>query len=511
MLTVKASHTQYQNFVETFLEKFFIQNNQQITLFERSTIITKIWSVDLTGIVPLIQSTYSKSNQGAPPKDAVALLRSLIIMAYCKETSISSWIKTLRSEPFYAILSGFIPACYAPFKAEGILADQIPGIGTFYDFMDRLIYKDKALYKSKLRKVKRKPTKKQKKNQKMNNSKSGVVERLVKRVLKYDNSKLCDRIESKMNTILKELFVIPSLSMGILGDPSKLNIAGDGTCMPSQASPYGKKVCDCKLKPGERCDCYRKFTDPSASWGWDSFNEHYYYGHTYHGFTACDSFYSLPIHIKFVSAARHDSVTGVYELKELVDLYPEINFHSVVLDSAYDSNAFYLLCMHYGINPIIDLNSRSSKPSSGSEFVKLDDKGIPYGKICGHQLRNWGIIRKEYRRKWLFPVQCNHCEKCPIKSNKTYYTKTLDNPRYFTPILRGSKQWKSLYKRRSTTERCWDRINNDFHAEKAIIYSVNRRITRVFLGSFCCFIDAWAKEKIVTIADIFPTFNNIAA
>ena len=66
MLTVKASHTQYQNFVETFLEKFFIQNNQQITLFERSSIITKIWSTNLTGSVPLIQSTYSKSSQGAP-------------------------------------------------------------------------------------------------------------------------------------------------------------------------------------------------------------------------------------------------------------------------------------------------------------------------------------------------------------------------------------------------------------------------------------------------------------
>ena len=69
--------------------------------------------------------------------------------------------------------------------------------------MDRLIHKDKILYKSKLRKFRRKPSKKQKKNQKMNNSKSGVVERLVKRILKYDNSKLSDRIESKMNNILK--------------------------------------------------------------------------------------------------------------------------------------------------------------------------------------------------------------------------------------------------------------------------------------------------------------------
>jgi len=55
------------------------------------------------------------------------------------------------------------------------------------------------------------------------------------------------------------------------------------------------------------------------------------------------------------------------------------------------------------------------------------------------------------------------------------------------------------------------RINNDFHAETAIIYSVGRRITRVFLDAFCCFIDAWANEKEVTLADIFPVFKKIAA
>jgi len=34
MLTVKASHTQYQNFVETFLEKFFMTNcNNKLNQF----------------------------------------------------------------------------------------------------------------------------------------------------------------------------------------------------------------------------------------------------------------------------------------------------------------------------------------------------------------------------------------------------------------------------------------------------------------------------------------------
>jgi len=69
--------------------------------------------------------------------------------------------------------------------------------------------------------------------------------------------------------------------MGILGNHFKLNIAADGTCMPTHASPYCEKVCDCKLKPGEHCNCFLKFTDPSATWGWDSFNEEYFYGHTF--------------------------------------------------------------------------------------------------------------------------------------------------------------------------------------------------------------------------------------
>lgn len=69
--------------------------------------------------------------------------------------------------------------------------------------------------------------------------------------------------------------------MGILGDTDKFNIAGDSTCMPTHASLYGKKICDCKLERGHSCDCKRKFLDPSASWGWDSYKELWFYGHSF--------------------------------------------------------------------------------------------------------------------------------------------------------------------------------------------------------------------------------------
>ena len=507
MLSVKYSHDQYQDFVHSLLTKFYLDTQQQVTLLTNFPYIAKLWNTNLSGIVPLIRPYYSSSTQGAPPKDAVAMLRSLVLMAFKGVTSISDWVNTLRSEPFFAILSGFIPACLGSSRIVGLAADPIPGVGTFYDFMDRLIRKDRALHKSNLRRFCRKPKSKQKKHQKMNSPSTTLTERLVNRVIKYSSVKLPDSIEASLNLILKELFVRPSLERGLLGNPKKFNTAGDGTCMPTHASPYGKKVCDCVLKPGEGCKCKRKFTDPSASWGWDSYNERYFYGHSFHVFTAADSFYSLPIHIKCVTGERHDSITGIFALKELVDLYPELLFHSAAFDAGYDSAHFYLLNHFYNINPVIALNGRNSAPASNDTLITFDDYGIPHGAKCGHKLRNWGLMQKSFRRKWLFPAQCDSCQKCEASSNKTFYTPTSDNPRFFGSILRNTKQWRKLYKRRTTTERFNDRLKHDFKVKEAVIYSGERRIVRTFIAAFCCYIDAWINEKPLEITDIFPSIS----
>lgn len=511
MLSVKYSHAQYQDFVYSLLSKFYLDTNQHVTLYNNFSYIAKLWNADLSAIVPLIRNYYSSSSQGAPPKDAVAMLRSLVLMSFKGVTSISDWVVTLRSEPFFAILSGFIPACLGSSRIDGFSADPVPGVGTFYDFMDRLIRKDRALLKSNLRRFRRKPKSKQKKNQKMDSPPTTLSERLVKRVIKYSDAKLPDSIEASLNLILKELFVLPSLKSGLLGDPMKFNIAGDGTCMPTHASHYGKKVCGCILKPGESCDCKRKFSDSSATWGWDSYNERYFYGHTFHVFTAAESFYSLPIHIKCVTGERHDSVTGIFALKEVVNLYPEMKFFTAAFDSGYDSTYFYILNKFYDILPVIALNGRSSVPLSNDTLVKFDDYGIPHGRKCGHKLRNWGLMKKSFRRKWLFPAQCDSCKKCEASSNKTFYTPTDDNPRYFSPILRNSKQWKKLYKRRTTTERFNDRMKLDFKVRDAVIYSRERRIVRTFIAAFCCYIDAWKNSTPLKITDLFPGIRKLVA
>ncbi len=511
MLIVQNSHQQYQKFVETYLDMLYIQTNQHVTLFERQSYILKFWDADLTGIVTILKPFYSKSNKGIPPKDAVALFRSLLLMTEVGVTSISKWVKELRSTPIYAIISGFIPTCCKPSEYNAYF-DKLPGVGTFYDFINKLIRCDKKFHKAKLKKFRRKPKKKLKKNQKANEPKGTLTERIVKRVIKYDDSKLPDTIESTLNIILKDVFVKPSLSTGILGNCDGLNVAADGTLIKTHASPYGRKVCSCKLKPGEKCNCRRKFTDPSACWGWDSFHEVYVYGHGFHGFTACDSRYDLPLHLKSVSAERHDSITGIYNLKEFANLYSDIIINTAAYDSAYDFSYFYILNEHYKFAPVIDLNKRkSSKSESDNPLVTYDNKGIPCTTACGKKLRNWGIINKSFRRKWLFPSQCNNCNKCDIKSSKTYYQSLNTNPRLFCRISRGTKQWKALYSRRTTTERVWDRIKNDFNSSNTIVYSREQLTARVFLGAFCCYIDAWAKESNLTLTNIFPSLAKFAA
>jgi hypothetical protein len=154
-----------------------------------------------------------------------------------------------------------------------------------------------------------------------------VVNRLLNRVIKYSGKPLLDTPESTLNKILKEIFVVLSVSMGILGDTDKFNIAGDTTCMPIHASLYGKKICDCKLERGQSCDCNCNFLDPSASWGWDSYKELWFYGHS---FLCFSSMTCLSI-LKCVTGERHDSVTGVYALTELVRLYPNLVFSRLLL------------------------------------------------------------------------------------------------------------------------------------------------------------------------------------
>ncbi len=64
--------------------------------------------------------------------------------------------------------------------------------------------------------------------------------------------------ERLLQAIFTKVALIPSAAMNLLGDTSKIIASADGTCVTSNASHYGKRVCNCE----GQCNCPRSVSDP---------------------------------------------------------------------------------------------------------------------------------------------------------------------------------------------------------------------------------------------------------
>ena len=122
MLPVNCgSHADYHNFVVTNLRKYYPDPNA----LARSTwdIIERFGNLDLSFTDTFMADKYSKF--GPAPRTPSSMQRSYLLSIDFKVTSITEWAAQLKINPLYAILSGFEP-------------DNTPGVGTFYDFINRL-------------------------------------------------------------------------------------------------------------------------------------------------------------------------------------------------------------------------------------------------------------------------------------------------------------------------------------------------------------------------------------
>jgi len=515
MLLVKPSHDQYQSFLLSSINSLYIDAGNLQPVRRYSKHIVALFIADLTGIFDIVKHAYKNSLCGAQPKNVVSMFRSLILMSYLKFTSIDLWVDELRSNPLLATLSGFRPFYHVPSGDESFLPDIIPGVGTFYDFQKRLLLTDKLFHKSHYRKPRRRKKNKAKlkKGEKLNNTRPGVVDRLCKRIINMGQSKLPDSLETKLNEVLKNVFVLPSIELGIMGKANKFNVAGDSTNVKTAANAYGKSTCDCKSRGIDKCSCPRYYSDPNATWGWNSSDEYYFYGHVFHLFTAADSPNDLPIIIKPVSAKRFDGVTGVFAVKELIDLYPEISFKSASFDKAYDATGFYSLLTSNRIAPIIDINERHKQ--SLPMPIGFDEDGY---FICPANYRmikdgmDWPTLRHKNRCPNAVSPNKYPCDKsCSTKDyGRVVHNYLEDNPRIFCPIPRDTDEWRLLYNKRTTTERCNDRIKNDFNVKNAGVRSIEHWTVRFFMGAFCMYLDAWYRESNLTITHLFPALKTLA-
>lgn len=446
MLGYWRPHEQFQLWLEQKLLAFLPEYKKMIQFY--GDILEKVYILNLDRLLPLAIDRYSYT--GRPARNQPEIFRALVVMTHLKE-GVTSFVQRLRAHPVLAAVCGFEP-------------DSVPGVGTFYDFLDRFWLGDEP--PKVLREPRRKKCKKPKGGEKLPEEDTNRVTRLVDRVLEGYSF---EGPETLLQRILTVCAVKPSFDLGLCGDSRKLVLAGDGTPLETGASHLGKKTCSCRKQGIYHCSCPRLYTSPTANWGWDSYHERWFYGHTLCSVTTAGSANDLPLLLHLTQASRHDSTIFVAAYAQLRQLYPEFDFASALLDSAHDAYDIYRLLNAHGIEPFIDLNNRRGRKETLSAF-KVNELGKP---ICltGAEMVYNGVDKKRQRIKWRCPMhqgpdQCPKKHECsPSAYGRVVYTKPEDDFRLFTKTPRGSADWKEAYARRTSVERTFKRILVDYDIE----------------------------------------------
>jgi hypothetical protein len=302
-----------------------------------------------------------------------------------------------------------------------------------------------------------------------------------------------------------------------------IDISGDGTCIETGASRNGKKICDCVKNGFYKCECDRKFSDPNATWGWDSHNERFFYGYsgyfisTYNPTVKTD----LPLYLRFVEASRHDSVSAIVALAEFRELHPNLRVSTFISDSASDNYATYELLDHWDIHAVIALNPKNEGNFKYPPALTIDDKGCP---SCpgGRKMIYNGFCKDRCRFKWRCPkvakgmVPCDACSSCsPSSYGRVIYTKPEWDLRLFTRIPRGSPEWKNKLKQRTASERVNNRILHDYHIEGAASRGKKRIAFFTTIAAINIHLDAQLKllsaQNRFNSHDLIPLASNAAA
>jgi len=188
------SHKQFQIWLEQKLLSFLPEHEQQIRF--HPDIIEKVYALDLDKLLPLVQERYALT--GRPAKNQPEIFRALVTMSHFKE-GVTSFVSRLKAHPVLAAICGFEP-------------DSIPGVGTFYDFLDRFWLGEEP--PEILRELYRKRGKKPKSGKKLTEDPNRLSELLAKA---FEGHCFEDRPESLLQKILTECAVKPSAKLGLLG------------------------------------------------------------------------------------------------------------------------------------------------------------------------------------------------------------------------------------------------------------------------------------------------------
>ena len=476
MLPVNCgSHADYQNFVVTNLRKYYPDPDS----IARSTwdIIDRFWNLDLSFTDSYMQSKYSK--YGPAPRTPSCMQRSYLLSIDFKVSSPTDWAAQLKINPLYAILSGFE-------------FGDTPGVGTFYDFFNRLWDSDKNHLSPHIHPLKVKVKKPKTKGTKADSIEKVTVEQLLPEL---ENTSFCisDQPYGSLFKLYKAEFLNQSVARKLI-HPKSLALAGDGTPVVTSHRERKHRVCDCVSKGITDCKCDRYFSQPDCDIGWDSSRDCWYHG--YDLYMNIDSESDLPVFPLLHPASKHDSHGFLHNFFRLKSFLPEYNVTKLLLDSAHDAMPYYEYCKRAHITPFIDLNGKGGVKLPYKNDFTIGKDGVP---IClaGLKMNHDGIEKKKYRAKFRCPLarrkngcSCEHpCSES--KYGRTVHVALKDNPRLFNIPPRDSNEWKLEYNARTSAERSNKREKIDFKLEDGRHRSTKMWYCRLYHILMLQHLDAW--------------------
>jgi hypothetical protein len=498
------------------INKWLIRESRRISETILDAALTLLL-LDLEPARKYLLSLYSPNPRGRPPYDPVCMLRALLLMTLLGFKSITLWVDELRNKHRLAVIAGF--AAVSKEHAD------TPSVGCFYDFIERLEdgkYQKPCQHYVKLSKLRKGKHLRNLNNEKQQREMDASLYDSATQKLKdelQNNKELPrpDDLLKRLEDILITCAIIPSANRGMLGDLSKLNLCGDGSALPSGANPNGKPSCDCRKDGIFKCNHHRYYSDATANWGYDSYRDCYYFGHTYYQHIINHNGHDLPMHINIASASETDFTQSMKDFDRLMKALKEHGLDwkisNVVYDAGHDSLGNYEYLMKNHITPVIALNPRKgTHPSPSGSAERVNEDGVP---VCsaGMLMRLCGYVKKKHRivyncpvkrpthrngqHLWnTFPDECPHKVLCDnvTKMGPVVYIKSTDDPRLYPPLPRNSPKFNELMDKRSCCERSNSTKKVTYHLGERPCRSDTHYLVRLYLVSIIEHARAWLAE-----------------
>lgn len=473
-----GGHAAYQQQMVSLIRKYY---PDALARFGPSiwSVIGRFYHLDLTRADEIMSDRYSA--HGPAPRLPSDMLRSMMLMLVMKKTSYTAWSIELKTNPLAAILSGFHP-------------DDTPGVGTFYDFTDRLWLSDKSNLSPNARPPKMKVRRPDNPDDKAEPVENITVGDLIRQL--QDNPVSENQPYALLFRLFREIFLDHSIELGLI-DPDHLVLSGDGTEVVTSARHRYRKLCSCKEY---RCSCRKYYSQPDTDCGYDSSRHLFYYGYSLYMMTAADSGSDLPVFPLLNRASMHDSFGLCHTYAAMKAFLKELHVSEILLDAAHDVMAIYRFCQENAITPIIDLNERSGAFFPYKDNFTVGRDGIPVCEAGLKMIRD-GTEKDRMRIKYRCPnvyhcdgIHCDHkCSDSPY--GRVVHTATKDNPRLFTIPPRDSDEWKREYRKRTSSERCNKREKKDYQLESGRHRSTKQWYCRLYCIMMCQHLDAWGSSS----------------